>query len=161
MFPGAVTLAGGQATRENLMRHAPDARFLHLASHGGFRRDNPMFSFLKLADSSLNFYSLLDLRLSAEMVTLSACRTGVNMVFPGDELHGLMRGFLYAGAPSLVVSLWAVSDRSTAELMGQMYSRIRAGDSKRSSLRKAQLAIKEAYGHPYYWAPFILMGNAS
>ena len=83
------------------------------------------------------------------------------MVFPGDELHGLMRGFLYAGAPSLVVSLWAVSDRSTAELMGQMYSRIRAGDSKRSSLRKAQLAIKDAYGHPYYWAPFILMGNAS
>ena len=83
------------------------------------------------------------------------------MVFPGDELHGLMRGFLYAGAPSLVVSLWAVSDRSTAELMGQMYSGIRAGGSKRSALRNAQLAIKDAYGHPYYWAPFILMGNAS
>jgi CHAT domain-containing protein len=161
MFPDVVMMAGDQATRENFMKLAPGARFLHVASHGGFRRDNPMFSFLKLADSRLNFYSLLDLRLSAEMVTLSACRTGVNIVFPGDELHGLMRGFLYAGAPSLVVSLWAVSDRSTAELMGQMYAGIRGGGTKRSALRNAQLAIKDAYGHPYYWAPFILMGNAS
>src|SRR5262249_8618866 len=106
-----------------------------------------------------DFYSLLDLKLDAEMVTLSACRTGVNAIFPGDELHGLMRGFLHAGAPSLVVSLWAVSDRSTAELMGRMYKELRAGASKRSALRAAQLATKDDYGHPFYWAPFILMGN--
>jgi CHAT domain-containing protein len=159
LFPDSVTLIGDDATRENLFRHAPDARFLHLASHGYFRRDNPMFSFLKLADSPLNFYSLLDLKLRAEMVTLSACHTGVNMVFPGDELHGLMRGFLYAGAPSLVASLWAVSDASTAELMREMYARIRDGESKRRALRMAQLKIKDDYGHPYYWAPFVLMGN--
>jgi CHAT domain-containing protein len=159
LFPGAVKLTGAEATRDNLLREAPRARFLHLASHGYFRRDNPMFSFLKLADSQLNFYSLLDLKLTAEMVTLSACHTGVNMVFPGDELHGLMRGFLYAGAPSVVASLWAVSDRSTAEFMREMYSHIRAGETKRAALRRAQLAIKDAYGHPYYWAPFVLMGN--
>lgn len=159
LFPDSVTLIGNDATRENLFRFAPDARFLHLASHGYFRRDNPMFSFLKLADSPLNFYSLLDLRLKAEMVTLSACHTGVNMVFPGDELHGLMRGFLYAGAPSLVASLWAVSDTSTAELMREMYRLISGGESKRSALRKAQLKIRDDYGHPYYWAPFVLMGN--
>jgi tetratricopeptide (TPR) repeat protein len=159
LFPHAVKLTGAEATRDNLMRAAPRARFLHLASHGYFRRDNPMFSFLKLADSQLNFYSLLDLKLNAEMVTLSACHTGVNMVFPGDELHGLMRGFLYAGAPSVVASLWAVSDCSTAEFMREMYSSIRAGATKRAALRHAQLAIKDAYGHPYYWAPFVLMGN--
>jgi CHAT domain-containing protein len=159
LFPNAVRLTGNEATRDNLMRHAPAARFLHLASHGYFRRDNPMFSFLKLADSQLNFYSLLDLKLNAEMVTLSACHTGVNMVFPGDELHGLMRGFLYAGAPSLVASLWAVSDRSTSEFMREMYSQIRSGASKRSALRRAQLSIKDQYGHPYYWAPFVLMGD--
>ncbi|MEW6206840.1 MAG: CHAT domain-containing tetratricopeptide repeat protein [Acidobacteriota bacterium] len=159
LFPDSITLIGEDATRENLFRFAPEARFLHLASHGYFRRDNPMFSFLKLADSPLNFYSLLDLRLRAEMVTLSACHTGVNMVFPGDELHGLMRGFLYAGAPSLVASLWAVSDTSTAELMREMYRLISQGESKRSALRKAQLKIKDDYGHPYYWAPFALMGN--
>ena len=159
IFPEAVRLTGTDATRDNLLRVAPRARFLHLASHGYFRRDNPMFSFLKLADSPLNFYSLLDLKLNAELVTLSACHTGVNMIFPGDELHGLMRGFLYAGAPSLVVSLWAVSDRSTADLMREMYSHIRAGRSKREALRLAQLKVKDAYGHPYYWAPFVLMGD--
>lgn len=159
MFPDTVKLTGSQATSENLMRAAPHAGYLHLASHGYFRRDNPMFSFLRLADSNLNFYSLLDLKLDAEMVTLSACHTGVNKVFPGDELHGLMRGFLHAGAPSLVASLWATSDASTAELMKQMYSQISAGASKRAALRTAQLAVKDEYGHPYYWAPFILMGN--
>ncbi len=159
LFPKSVRLTGNEATRANLKRFAPQARFLHLASHGYFRRDNPMFSFLKLADSHLNFYSLLDLKLNAEMVTLSACHTGVNMVFPGDELHGLMRGFLHAGAPSLVASLWAVSDRSTAEFMREMYGQIRAGAAKRAALRAAQLRIKDDYGHPYYWAPFVLMGN--
>lgn len=159
LFPNAVKLTGVRATRDNLMRAAPTATYLHLASHGYFRRDNPMFSFLKLADSNLNFYSLLDLKLNADMVTLSACHTGVNKVFPGDELHGLMRGFLHAGAPSLVASLWATSDASTAELMKEMYTRISVGASKRAALRSAQLAVKDEYGHPYYWAPFILMGN--
>lgn len=159
LFPNAVKLTGNQATHDNLLRAAPSARYLHLASHGYFRRDNPMFSFLKLADSNLNFYSLLDLRLNAEMVTLSACHTGVNKVFPGDELHGLMRGFMHAGAPSLVASLWATSDESTAKLMKRMYGEISAGASKRAALRTAQLAVKDEYGHPYYWAPFILMGN--
>lgn len=159
LFPNTVKLTGNRATRDNLMRAAPGAKYLHLASHGYFRRDNPMFSFLRLSDSNLNFYSLLDLKLNAEMVTLSACHTGVNKVFPGDELHGLMRGFLHAGSPSLVASLWATSDASTAELMKHMYSRISTGSSKRSALRSAQLAVKDEYGHPYYWAPFILMGN--
>ncbi|HLF83319.1 MAG TPA: CHAT domain-containing protein, partial [Blastocatellia bacterium] len=159
LFPNSVILTEDQATRENLFEAAPRARFLHLASHGYFRRDNPMFSFLKLADANLHFYSLLDLQLNAEMVTLSACHTGVNKVFPGDELHGLVRGFLYAGAPSVVASLWAVSDRSTADFMREMYSQIRAGATKRAALRRAQLAVKDAYGHPYYWAPFVLMGS--
>jgi hypothetical protein len=159
LYPNSLKLTGGQATLENLLEHAPRARYLHLASHGYFRRDNPMFSFLKLAGAKLHFYSLLDLRLKAEMVTLSACHTGVNKVFPGDELHGLVRGFLYAGTPSVVASLWAVSDLSTAELMREMYSQLRAGATKRAALRQAQLVIKEAYGHPYYWAPFVLMGN--
>lgn len=159
LFPDSVKLTKDRATLQNLLEVAPRARFLHLASHGYFRRDNPMFSFLKLADANLHFYNLLDLKLNADLVTLSACHTGVNRVFPGDELHGLLRGFLYAGAPSVVASLWAVSDRSTAEFMREMYSQIRAGASKRAALRHAQLATKEAYGHPYYWAPFVLMGN--
>ena len=159
LFPSAVAFSGAEATRENLIRFAPRARYVHLASHGYFRRDNPMFSFLKLADCQLNFYNLLDLELQADVVTLSACHTGVNMVFPGDELHGLMRGFLYAGARAMVVSLWAVNDKSTTYFMTEMYSQLRDGKPKRTALRNAQLATKDEYGHPYYWAPFILMGD--
>jgi CHAT domain-containing protein/tetratricopeptide (TPR) repeat protein len=159
IFPDSMRLTGDKASCENLKRFAPQARFLHLASHGFFRRDNPMFSFLKLADTNLHFYNLLDLELKAELVTLSACHTGVNAIFPGDELQGLMRGFLYAGTPSMVVSLWAVNDRSTTELMREMYTNLKAGQTRSKALRKAQLAIKEEYGHPYYWAPFVLMGD--
>jgi CHAT domain-containing protein len=72
-----------------------------------------------------------------------------------------MRGFLYAGAPSLVVSLWAVNDRSTTDFMQVLYSQMKAGVSKRTALRQAQLAVKDAYGHPYYWAAFVLMGDTS
>ena len=117
-----------------------------------------MFSALKLADGWLNFYDIFNLDLQAELVTLSACETGMNEVFPGDELFGLMRGFLYAGAPSLIVSLWMVNDRSTAELMRGLYGGLRQGLSKRAALRQAQMAVKEKHHHPYFWAPFILMG---
>jgi CHAT domain-containing protein len=159
IFPDTIAILESEATRDNLLRLAPAARFLHIATHGHFQRDNPMFSYLTLADCRLNFYGLLDLNLDAEMVTLSACQTGTNAVMPGDELHGLMRGFLCAGAPSLVISLWSASDQATADLMTRMYQNLRQGDSKRAALRKAQLSIKEAYRHPYYWAPFVLMGS--
>jgi CHAT domain-containing protein len=81
------------------------------------------------------------------------------MIVPGDELHGLVRGFLYAGAPSVVASLWAANDRATAEFMKEMYTQVRAGATKRAAIRTAHLAVKDSYGHPYYWAPFVLMGN--
>ncbi|HEU4391026.1 MAG TPA: CHAT domain-containing protein, partial [Blastocatellia bacterium] len=159
MFPDTTQIRDDEATRENLFRLASGARFLHIATHGHFQRDNPMFSFLELADCRLDFYSLFDLKLKAELVTLSGCQTGINAVLPGDELHGLMRGFLYAGAPSLVTSLWSVNDRSTSETMVRMYRNIQTGDSKRSALRKAQLSIREENSHPYYWAPFVLIGS--
>ena len=159
IFPDTMQLLNDQATRENLFHMATGARFLHIATHGRFQRDNPMFSFLELADCRLDFYGLFDLKLRAELVTLSACQTGINAVLPGDELHGLMRGFLYAGAPSLVTSLWSVNDRSTAETMVRMYQNIQTGDSKRSALRRAQLSIRDEYPHPYYWAPFVLIGS--
>jgi len=159
IFPDTVTVLEGEATRENVLNLAPAARFVHIATHGHFQRDNPMFSYLELADSRLNFYNLVDLNLKAELVTLSACQTGTNAVMPGDELHGLMRGFLCAGAPSMVISLWNASDAATADLMTRLYQNIHDGDSKRSALRKAQLAVRALYEHPYFWAPFVLMGS--
>lgn len=161
LFGDQVLLEGSQATKSAFLNYAPGSRYLHLATHGQLRQDNPMFSSVRLDDGPLNFYDVFDLELDAELVTLSACNTGVNRLAPGDELSGLMRGFLYAGAPSLVVSLWAVNDRSTCELMQTFYRHLQGGASKRSALRLAQLESLERYGHPYYWAPFILMGKTS
>jgi hypothetical protein len=159
LFRGATLLEGDGAGKAAFLARAPRSRLLHIATHGSFRPDSPMFSFVRLADAPLSFYDLFDVPLDAELVTLSACSTGVNELAPGDELCGLMRGFLYAGAPSLVVSLWPVHDRSTCEIMERFYSRLVAGDDKRSALRRAELEALERYGHPYYWAPFVLMGH--
>lgn len=159
LIPGAEALVGEEATLERFRRRAQQARLLHLASHAVFRRDNPLFSAIQLSHSWLNFYDMFHLDLQAELVVLSACQTGVSKVFAGDELIGLMRGFLYAGAPSLILSLWAVHDQSTAEMMRVFYTELQQDHSARAALRKAQLAIRERYPHPYYWAPFVLMGR--
>ncbi len=159
LFANAVTLTGAEATRAALLKQASRADLLHIACHGRFKADNPRFSFLQLADAPLNYYGLLDLELHAQLVTLSACQTGVTAITAGDELHGLMRGFLAAGAPSLIVSLWSVNDRSTTDLMSEMYARLQAGATKREALRAAQLQVKRRYPHPYYWAAFVLLGN--
>jgi CHAT domain-containing protein len=160
LFPGAVRLEDDRASKSAFLDLAPRSRFLHLATHGHFRQDNPMFSSVQLADGPLSFYDVFDLELNAELVTLSACNTGLNELSSGDELSGLMRGFLYAGAPSLMVSLWAVNDSSTSEMMQNFYQHLSAGVPKRAALRRTQLEALERYGHPYYWAPFILMGKA-
>jgi len=78
----------------------------------------------------------------------------------GDELLGLARGFLYAGTPSLVVSLWRVNDRSTTLLMQTFYEELLGGASKPRALRRAILRVKQEYPHPYYWAPFVLIGKS-
>jgi tetratricopeptide (TPR) repeat protein len=158
LWEEAEVLCGPEATLDNVRRRAASCRLIHLAAHGVFRRDNPMFSALRVGDGWLNFYDIFTLDLQADLVTLSACETGINEVFPGDELFGVMRGFLYAGAPSLLVSLWMVNDRSTADFMREFYTGVKEGLSKRAAVRRAQLRVKESYPHPYFWAPFILMG---
>ncbi len=132
---------------------------LHLACHGSFRSDNPMFSSLKLGDGWLTAADALDLDLEDALVTLSACESGRNEVFAGDELIGLTRGFLGAGAATLVASLWLVQDETTAELMEKWYEHLRNGVGRATALRNAQLALKDRCPHPYYWAPFALIGQ--
>jgi CHAT domain-containing protein/tetratricopeptide (TPR) repeat protein len=170
-------LSGGQAfleeraTPARLREAAADCHALHLAAHGDFRPDNPLFSGLALADGWLTTLDIFNLRLNASLVTLSACQTGCSVVGGGDELLGLMRAFLYAGTASLVLSLWAVEDRSTAHLMETLYRKLAQGWRKGAALRYAQMrfiegqgpdgeAAGDLYSHPYFWAPFFLVGDA-
>src|SRR6202000_1561051 len=122
----------------------------HIATHGFFRTDNPMFSAVRLGDSNLSLYDLYDLQLPVELLTLSGCATGLNVVAAGDELLGLSRGLLYAGAQTLLLTLWDVHDGSTAEFMRRFYTHLAGGTSKAAALREAILELRERYPHPWH-----------
>ena len=118
-----------------------------------------MFSSIRLGDSSLTLVDLYQLTLSADLVALSGCGTGINVVLGGDEIRGLVRGLLHAGAHSMLVSLWDVHDESTTEFMTLFYKNLRSM-TKSQALRLASLEVRKHRVHPYYWAPFVLVGNA-
>jgi len=160
LLPEATVLLEQEATRDGLRRHGPGSRILHIACHATFRSDNPLFSSLRLADGDLTVNEVYDLQLDAALVTLSACETGVSTLKGGD-LIGLASGFFYAGARSLVVSLWRVKDEAAARLMEHFYRELRRGASKAAALRSAQLALMRtpAYSAPCHWAPFVLLGD--
>jgi tetratricopeptide (TPR) repeat protein len=159
LFGPSLVLLGEAATEQAFRRHAPEADVIHLASHALFRQDNPLFSAIRLADGWLSLYDLYSLRLRASLVTLSACETGVNDVLAGDELVGLARGFFQAGTATVVVSLWAVEDASTARLMQRFYAQLEAGLGPALAMRRAQSDLRRQYPHPYYWAPFLVIGR--
>ena len=139
-------------------------RCVHFATHGTFNPEKPLQSGLMLASDSKNdgiltVGELYDLNLNADLVTLSACETGLGKVANGDDVVGFTRGFLYAGTNSIVSSLWKVDDKATAILMQQFYTALKNND-KRSALRMAQLKVKNSYNpHPYFWAAFQLTGS--
>jgi CHAT domain-containing protein len=159
LFPDTVALLDSEATLEALRVQAPHADLLHLACHGQFRPDSPLFSSLRLGNGWLTVRDAYTLNLRCALVVLSACETGINAVAPGDELIGLARGFLAAGSPSLVISLWTVDDDATAQLMTTFYEHLTAGKSPAAALRQAQVQMIETKPHPFFWAPFILVGR--
>ncbi len=159
LFPAAQVRLQEAATHSALLAQAPTADLLHLACHGRFRADNPLFSALQLSDGWLTVHDAAQLKLRCNLVTLSACETGLNTAAPGDELLGLVRGFLLAGAPTMLVSLWTVDDAVTAQLMTLFYQRLLAGDRAAAALRHAQCTILQQHPHPFLWAPFILYGH--
>jgi CHAT domain-containing protein/tetratricopeptide (TPR) repeat protein len=160
LLPSAAVFVGSTATTALLAEQGGSAGKLHIAAHGVFRSDNPLFSSLRLGDGWLNMMDVFNLTLGAELTTLSACETGRGALYGGDELVGLSQAFLSAGTPSLVVSLWRVHDRSTTRFMEQFYQGLLDGRSRPDALRRAGLRVREEYPHPYYWAPFILMGKS-
>jgi len=158
-FPEARVLAGSEATQQAFADAAQAASFIHVATHATFRQDNPMFSSFKLADGYVTALDLFSMDCQANLVTLSGCKSGLGEVTGSDDLMGLMRGFLYAGARSLMLSLWSVSDESTVLLMKEFYREWSAGSGKAAALQSAMKAVRQAYPNPFYWAPFILVGK--
>jgi CHAT domain-containing protein len=159
VLPDADAYVGPEATLEVLQEKGANARYLHIATHGWFRQDNPMFSSISLGDSQLSLFDLYHLNLPSELITLSGCGTGLNVVVGGDELMGLKRGLLYAGAEGLMLTLWDVNDQSTAEFMKLFYERLKTEPNKSKAVQYATEEIRRTYAHPFYWAPFVLVGK--
>ncbi|NIQ00935.1 MAG: CHAT domain-containing protein [Nitrospinaceae bacterium] len=162
-YPEVTVLTREQATESWLQKNIGDYQIIHIASHGEFDAVNPLFSSLKLtkdkeADGNFEVNEVFSLDIQADLVTLSACQTGLGEIVGGDELIGLNRAFIYAGTHALVSSLWRVSDISTAVLIKHFYRNYTV-QNKGESLRKAQLLVKKLYPHPSYWAGFNLTGD--
>lgn len=159
VFPEATVYLGNAATVARLHEPTTPHAFLHLATHGVFRSDNPAFSALKLADGWVTLQEISMLHSTAPLITLSACHTGRSEVGLGDCLTGFAQSFFRAGAQTLVASLWALDDQSASRAMMGFYQKLQAGESVCQALRTAQLATLATRRHPYFWAPFMLTGN--
>jgi CHAT domain-containing protein len=162
--PQARVLLRKEATETAFKKFASSYKAFHFATHGQFDPERPRKSALMLAgdgenDGVLSVDKLYSMTLDADLVTLSACETGLGKVANGDDVVGLTRGFLYAGSRSIVASLWKVDDMATSHLMTSFYSALLTMN-KREALRHAQLETMKKYPHPFYWASFQLTGNA-
>jgi CHAT domain-containing protein/Tfp pilus assembly protein PilF len=159
----------GDASEKNV-RDNPllkQARWIHFAVHGFLNEERPEYSGLLLArdddpadNGLLQVYEIFNLELTADLVVLSACDTALGKNVSGEGLIGVSRALLYAGAASVVVSLWQVSDASTSDLMIRFYRHLSEGKEKSEALRLSKLEmIREGKAHPYYWAAFTLIGQ--
>jgi len=169
LYPGAALRFIGSAADEAAVTGNPavaNARRLHFATHAQIDEIHPEYSALILAerpgeDGLLQMREIFNLKLSADLVVLSACETALGKEVTGEGLVGLTRAFFYAGVPSLVVSLWNVVDGPTPDLMLDFYKNLEHAQEKSKALQASKLSMigRAKYAHPSYWAPFILFGE--
>ena len=171
VFPDAAVYTRDAASEETIKSEAGKYRYVHLATHGFLNDAAPLLSSLVVAkpgpgsseDGFLTAREVYDFRLNADLVVLSACNSGRGEARTGEGLVGLTWAFFVAGAPSQVVSQWSVDDAATSQLMGQLYANLKAGMLRGEALRRASLTLMHSPGrhcaHPYFWAPFILVGD--
>lgn len=156
--------SGRYATQKSFIEKSKDFKVIHLATHACIDDENPMLSKIYFSDNEyLTTQELYTIETNAEMMVLSACETGVGAIKKGEGVMSLARGFMYAGCPSITMSLWSVNDASTSTIMQSYYKRLDEGLSKSLALRQAKLDfLAEASAEqlpPYYWAPFVHFGN--
>jgi len=164
------TFLKDQATEHTFKQQAEDYDILHLAMHTLIDDKNPLYSkmaFTQLPDSSedgfLNTFEIFNLKLSTRMAVLSSCNTGRGKLLHGEGVMSLARGFMYAGCPSIVMTLWAVEDKSGVSLMTYFYKNLRSGMSKPEALQQAKLSFLEnadkLHSHPYFWSGYVSIGD--
>ncbi|WP_250530096.1 CHAT domain-containing protein [Caballeronia sp. ATUFL_F1_KS4A] len=170
LFAQRETFLQGDVTRKTFSDNAPEGRIVHVATHAQADTIDPLHSRVLLAPAKqpadgpdpMLAQDIYNLKFdSVALVTLSACETALGRIERGDEIMGFTRAFFYAGASALLVSMWPVSDESTALTMRTFYGALTKGEEAIDAMRDAQLAVLAdgKFAHPFYWAPFDLMGN--
>lgn len=161
---GGEAMFGNQANRDFFLDQAAHYKIIHLATHACMDEENPMQSKVFFADEPIINQELFNLNLSADMAVLSACNTGSGQLVKGDGVMSLSKGFIHAGCPSALVSLWSVDDYSTSEIMISFYKYLKKGQSKDKAIRNAKLeylaSADKVKRHPFYWAAFVHMGDS-
>ncbi|MCF8242893.1 MAG: CHAT domain-containing protein [Melioribacteraceae bacterium] len=168
IFPQSFILTKNDATESIVKQQMSNYGIIHFACHGLFNYDYPLLSSLVLSpddynDGRLELHEIYNLKLfNTDLVVMSACETALSQIKKNDDMIGLVRGFLYAGVPSIIASLWKVDDNATFELMRNFYLYLNQGLDKGEALRKAQISLIQSqnYTHPFYWAAFTLNGRA-
>lgn len=169
-----TTVLQREKASEDSLKRLPlqDFKIIHFATHSIIDDKKPARSAIVLSlnnnvrngkeDGFLQMREIYNLKLNSKLVTLSACQTGLGQFIKGEGIEGLNRAFFYAGASSVLMSLWAVNDQATSQLMERFYSHIRSSSSLTGALRKAKLEMiaSNTASHPYYWASFIVSGRA-
>jgi CHAT domain-containing protein len=166
LYKGDTVHIGNHATESAFKKEASRYRILHLATHGFVASGAPMYSGLIFSndeenDGILEAREVADMTLGADLAVLSACDTGSGRISEGEGMVGLSWAFLAAGCPTTIVSQWKADSAATAKLMIELHRRITQGDSAAQALRRAQKSLmrSETHWHPYYWAPFIVVGR--
>jgi CHAT domain-containing protein/tetratricopeptide (TPR) repeat protein len=169
LFAGQ-SLTAAQATEEQFKTKAKDYNIIHLGTHTEVNSSSPMLSRLILSksdneDGYLHAYEIYNLSLRAELAVLTACETGVGKESSSEGVLSIAHGFAYAGCPSLVMSLWEIDEKTSAEIIESFYKYLAEGEEKNDALRKAKLDYLETASpelrHPYYWSGIVLFGNTS
>ncbi|MBN2246965.1 MAG: CHAT domain-containing protein, partial [Candidatus Aminicenantes bacterium] len=165
------TLKRKQASEKNIKQHnLVDYKILHFATHSLIDDKMPARSSIMLVldddpseDGFLQVREIYNLKLNADLVTLSACHTGGGQLIQGEGIEGLNRAFFYAGTSSVIMSLWSVNDQATYQLMERFYTHLRSSQTIAQALQRAKLEMirSEVLTHPYYWAGFIVSGNST
>lgn len=169
LFSGQSVIAA-QATEDRFKQEAEDYRIIHLGTHTEINTTSPMLSRLILSrskneDGYLHAYEIYNLPLRAELAVLTACETGVGKESSSEGVLSMAHGFAYAGCPSLVMSLWEIDEKTSAQIIETFYQNLSDGMPKNEALRQAKLLyLKDAKGelkNPYYWSGLVLFGNAN
>lgn len=162
LYSKAAVLTGREATKQRWIREAPRHRILHLSTHGVLNAANPLYSYLILTDGLLESREILRLSLRADLAVLSACETSRSKADTGEGLVGLTWAFLAAGASTAITSQWKVDAAGTTQLMTSLHRSLHQANVRRDqALQRAatELMRRPEYRHPFYWAPFLVVGS--